>query len=166
MVTSLLSEANEPQNYKFEGKERDTETANDDFGAREYSWRFGRWLSSDRSVTPSPIPYANLSNPQTLNLSAMVVDDPESFADLDGHRLNTPGQPGGAGNGECSGFWSCFENALITDNAQGSGDRRRLIVQAPLERLLAILSPQSRVPLKLELAHLPRLLESALVELA
>ena len=35
------------QNYKFEGKERDTETQNDDFGARYYSWRFGRWLSAD-----------------------------------------------------------------------------------------------------------------------
>jgi uncharacterized protein RhaS with RHS repeats len=35
------------QNYKFEGKERDTETGNDDFGARFYSNRFGRWLSSD-----------------------------------------------------------------------------------------------------------------------
>jgi RHS repeat-associated protein len=73
------------QNYKFEGKERDTETANDDFEAREYSWRFGRWLSSDWSATPVPVPYANLSNPQTLNLYAMVADDPESFADLDGH---------------------------------------------------------------------------------
>src|SRR6185437_14955513 len=31
------------------------------------------------------VPYANLSNPQTLNLYAMVTDDPESFADLDGH---------------------------------------------------------------------------------
>jgi RHS repeat-associated protein len=74
-----------PQNYKFEGKERDTETANDNFGAREYSLRFGRWLSSDWSATPVPVPYANLSNPQTLNLYAMVEDDPESFADLDGH---------------------------------------------------------------------------------
>jgi RHS repeat-associated protein len=73
------------QNYKFEGKERDTETQNDDFGAREYSWRFGRWLSSDWSSVPVPVPYANLSNPQTLNLYAMVSDDPESFADLDGH---------------------------------------------------------------------------------
>jgi hypothetical protein len=27
----------------------------------------------------------NLTNPQTLNLYAMVSDDPESFADLDGH---------------------------------------------------------------------------------
>jgi RHS repeat-associated protein len=74
------------QNYKFEGKERDTETQNDDFGAREYSWRFGRWLSSDWSSTPEAVPYANLSNPQTLNLYAMVSDDPESFADLDGHK--------------------------------------------------------------------------------
>jgi RHS repeat-associated protein len=71
--------------YKFEGKERDTETGNDDFGARNYSNRFGRWLSADWSAIPAPVPYANLSNPQTLNLYAMVADDPESFADLDGH---------------------------------------------------------------------------------
>jgi RHS repeat-associated protein len=79
------------QNYKFEGKERDTETGNDDFGARYYSNRFGRWLSADWSAVPVPIPYANLSNPQTLNLYAMVADDPESFADLDGHRINSAG---------------------------------------------------------------------------
>jgi RHS repeat-associated protein len=82
-----------PQNYKFEGKERDSETSigpgntngNDDFGARYYSNRFGRWLSADWSSVPVPVPYANLTNPQTLNLYAMVADDPESFADLDGH---------------------------------------------------------------------------------
>jgi len=72
-------------NYKFEGKERDTETGNDDFGARYYSNRFGRWLSADWSAIPVPVPYANLTNPQTLNLYSMVSDDPESFADLDGH---------------------------------------------------------------------------------
>jgi RHS repeat-associated protein len=71
--------------YKFEGKERDAETGNDDFGAREYSWRMGRWLSSDWSAVPVAVPYANLTNPQTLNLYSMVADDPESFADLDGH---------------------------------------------------------------------------------
>src|SRR5580704_2454848 len=74
-----------PQNYKFEGKERDAETGNDDFGARYYSNRFARWLSSDWSSVPVAVPYANLTNPQTLNLYAMVDDDPESFADLDGH---------------------------------------------------------------------------------
>jgi RHS repeat-associated protein len=75
-------------NYKFEGKERDAETGNDDFGARYYSNRFGRWLSADWSNVPVPVPYANLTNPQTLNLYAMVADDPESFADLDGHSAN------------------------------------------------------------------------------
>lgn len=75
-----------PQNkYKFEGKERDDETSNDAFGARYYTWRFGRWLSSDWSAAPVPVPYANLGNPQSLNLYSMVADDPESFADFDGH---------------------------------------------------------------------------------
>jgi RHS repeat-associated protein len=73
------------QNYKFEGKERDLETGNDDFGARYYSSSFGRWLSPDWSSIPAPVPYAILTNPQTLNQYAMVLDDPETFADLDGH---------------------------------------------------------------------------------
>jgi RHS repeat-associated protein len=84
------------QNYKFEGKERDTETGNDDFGAREYSWRFGRWLSSDWSAVPVAVPYANLTNPQTLNLYSMVHDDPESFADLDGHQNYAQSNSGNA----------------------------------------------------------------------
>ena len=41
------------QNYKFEGKERDTETGNDDFGARYYTSRLGRWLSADWSAVPA-----------------------------------------------------------------------------------------------------------------
>ena len=73
------------QNYKFESKERDTETGNDDFGARYYTSRLGRWLSADWSAVPAPVPYANLTNPQTLNLYAIVSDNPETFADLDGH---------------------------------------------------------------------------------
>jgi RHS repeat-associated protein len=71
--------------YQFEGKERDTETGNDDFGARYYSWRFGRWESADWSSVPVAVPYATLANPQTLNLYAMVADNPETDADLDGH---------------------------------------------------------------------------------
>jgi RHS repeat-associated protein len=74
-----------PQNYKFEGKERDAESGNDDFGARYYSSVYGRWLSPDWSSVPAPVPYANLNNPQTLNLYAMVSDNPETFSDLDGH---------------------------------------------------------------------------------
>jgi RHS repeat-associated protein len=79
-ITSTCS-----QNYKFEGKERDTETGNDEFGARYYTNRFGRWLSADWSAIPVAVPYATLANPQTLNLYSMVEDDPETSADLDGH---------------------------------------------------------------------------------
>ena len=92
------------QNYKFEGKERDTETQNDDFGAREYSWRFGRWLSSDWSSVPVPVPYANLTNPQTLNLYSMVADDPESFADLDGHLTQVCSNAGQCGTMDDNSF--------------------------------------------------------------
>ncbi len=102
-----------PQNYKFEGKERDSETSigpgntngNDDFGARYYSNRFGRWLSADWSAVPVAVPYANLTNPQTLNLYAMVADDPESFADLDGHTCD---QQSGKG---C--FWQKLWHGLM-----------------------------------------------------
>ena len=73
------------QNYKFDGKERDPETGNDYFGARFYSSAYGRFLSPDWSSIPAAVPYANLTNPQTLNLYAFVNDNPESFADLDGH---------------------------------------------------------------------------------
>jgi RHS repeat-associated protein len=93
--TPYTNSCSATNNYKFEGKERDTETLNDDFGARYYSNRFGRWLSADWSAVPVPVPYANLTNPQTLNLYSMVADDPESFADLDGHcgHLVLPGAP-------------------------------------------------------------------------
>src|SRR5579872_7206954 len=74
-----------PQNYKWTGKERDAETGNDDFDARYYSSTYGRFLSATWSAVPAAVPYANLTNPQTLNLYAIVRDNPESFADLDGH---------------------------------------------------------------------------------
>jgi RHS repeat-associated protein len=101
-----------PQNYKFEGKERDTETSNDDFGARYYSNRFGRWLSADWSAVPVPVPYANLINPQTLNLYSMVSDDPESFADLDGHASTSEYQLGNSGGG-----WDpTFAGSMVDDS--------------------------------------------------
>src|SRR5215472_3838098 len=95
-------------NYKFEGKERDTETGNDDFGARYYRSALGRWLSADWSAVPAPVPYANLTNPQTLNLYAMVSDNPETFADLDGHDCN-------AGNVGASDRNGCDKPATKTD---------------------------------------------------
>ena len=81
--------------YKFTGKERDSESGLDNFGARYNSSALGRFLSPDWSAVPEPVPYANLSNPQTLNLYAMVSDNPETFADLNGHYLMAPAEYGG-----------------------------------------------------------------------
>src|SRR5690242_20765386 len=100
-----------PQNYKFEGKERDAETGNDDFGARYYSSRFGRWLSADWFAVPAPVPYANLTNPQTLNLYAMVSDNPETFADLDGHAGQGQANEGSNTNTGCN-----YTNNKCDDN--------------------------------------------------
>ena len=102
------------QNYKFEGKERDTETGNDDFGARYYTSRLGRWLSADWSAVPAPVPYANLTNPQTLNLYAMVSDNPETFADLEGHDGGTCTPVAGA--------TSCATKSSSTPPPPGEGN--------------------------------------------
>ncbi|MFZ0213469.1 MAG: RHS repeat-associated core domain-containing protein, partial [Candidatus Acidiferrales bacterium] len=120
------------QNYKFEGKERDTETGNDDFGARYFAylpgspyrgpgspfWRLGRWLSADWSAVPAPVPYANLTNPQTLNLYAMVSDNPETFADLDGHVTCGQALPGSLEN--CTP--AAPSPAATTGEGQKTGD--------------------------------------------
>jgi RHS repeat-associated protein len=78
--------------YKFNGKERGefTEGGLDYFGARYYSSVIGRWMTPDWSDEPSPIPYAKLTNPQSLNLYSYVTDDPLSHTDLDGHFQMAP----------------------------------------------------------------------------
>jgi len=73
------------QKYKFTGKERDTETTNDYFGARYYSASLGRFMSPDWAAKAEPIPYAKLENPQSLNLYAYVQGNVETAADHDGH---------------------------------------------------------------------------------
>jgi RHS repeat-associated protein len=69
----------------FTGKQHDNESGLDDFGARYYGSGAGRFMSSDWSSVPVAVPYADLTNPQTMNLYAIVRDNPETFADLDGH---------------------------------------------------------------------------------
>jgi len=55
----------------FTGKERDT-SGNDYFGARYYSSALGRWMSPD----PSGQTYAEMTNPQSFNLYAYVMNNP------------------------------------------------------------------------------------------
>jgi len=67
------------------GKERDTESGNDYFGARYYSSAMGRWMSPDWSAKAEPVPYAKLDNPQSLNLYAYLKNNPLRTTDPDGH---------------------------------------------------------------------------------
>jgi RHS repeat-associated protein len=71
------------------GKERDSESGNDYFGARYYSSAMGRFMSPDWSAKAEPVPYAKLDNPQSLNLYAYVLNNPLSHVDPDGHACHT-----------------------------------------------------------------------------
>jgi RHS repeat-associated protein len=71
--------------YKFTSKERDSETGLDDFGARYYSSGLGRFVSADWSAIPTPVPYADFGDPQSLNLYTYVRNIPTTKVDPDGH---------------------------------------------------------------------------------
>ena len=70
---------------RFTGKERDAETGLDYFGARYLSAVGGRFSSPDWSDRPDPIPYAELREPQTLNLFTYGRNSPLKNQDFDGH---------------------------------------------------------------------------------
>jgi len=57
-------------------KERDTESGNDDFGARYYNSATGRFRSPDWSDGPAAVPYAKFGDPQSLNLYSYVYNNP------------------------------------------------------------------------------------------
>jgi RHS repeat-associated protein len=67
------------------GKERDTESGNDYFEARYYSSSMGRFMSPDWSAKEEPVPYAQMDDPQSLNLYSYVRNNPLTRVDADGH---------------------------------------------------------------------------------
>ena len=64
------------------GKERDTESGNDYFGARYYASSMGRWLSPDK-----PFADQHTSNPQSWNLYAYGRNNPLKNVDLNGFKV-------------------------------------------------------------------------------
>jgi RHS repeat-associated protein len=64
----------------FTGKERDTESGNDYFGARYYASSMGRFMSPDPAVFSA----ANPSYPQTWNLYAYAANNPLRYTDPTG----------------------------------------------------------------------------------
>jgi len=111
---------NDSNHYKFTGKERDLESGLDYFGARYYSNGLGRFVSADWSATPEPVPYADLGDPQSLNLYTYVRNVPTSKADRDGH-CDTPA---GLGSGQVG---ICIASYIRTTffHFPGRGDGRK-----------------------------------------
>ena len=112
----------DPSPMHFTGKQRDTESNLDGFPARYYASVQGRWLTADWSVTPEPVPYAKLADPQSLNLYAYVDNDPSNHADPDGHENFCP---------------DCAESADSSSEAKNKGsgqaeDKPQMAVAAPV----------------------------------
>jgi RHS repeat-associated protein len=107
---------NASNHYRFTGKERDSESGLDDFGARYFSSSMGRWATPDWSARPATVPYADFGDPQSLNLYLYVRNDPVSQADADGHVSND------SGGESCLSSFACTVQYLehVKDN-QPSG---------------------------------------------
>jgi RHS repeat-associated protein len=65
-----------PQNYKFTGKERDSESGLDNFGARFDSSTLGRFMTPDELLVDQ-----HLGDPQTWNLYPYVRNNALEFVD-------------------------------------------------------------------------------------
>ena len=81
----IVASGSAVDHYQFTGKERDSESNLDDFGARYYASSTGRFMTPDWSARATAVPYAVFGDPQTLNLYTYVENAPINRADADGH---------------------------------------------------------------------------------
>jgi RHS repeat-associated protein len=96
--SSIASMSTTRAEVQFTSKERDSETGLDFFESRYYSSAQGRFTSPDEfkggfldafsgqaAFQPGPLPYADMTDPQTLNKYAYVRNNPLRYTDPDGH---------------------------------------------------------------------------------
>ena len=79
-VDSSICSSSNVTTHKFSGKERDSETNLDNFEARFFASRIGRFMSPD----PRPVTSILLQNPQDLNPYVYTIDSPERYFDPNG----------------------------------------------------------------------------------
>jgi len=104
-----------PQNYKFTGLERDSETGLDHTLLRKYTSSLGRWLTPDRQR-------GNPFNPQSWNRYAYVLDNPCNLLDplgLDPCNFNITIQNNGVGGSQQVGVAQAEVIRIL--NAAGLG---------------------------------------------
>jgi RHS repeat-associated protein len=131
-----------PTEHHFTGKERDSESGNDYFGARYYGSSMGRFLSPD----PSGLTYADITNPQSLNLYSYALNNPLKNIDPTGLYCFYGGQGDtvendsdasdydftSTGTGECNssgGQW--IDNPSSTVTVSGGGDNGNTLSTFP-----------------------------------
>jgi RHS repeat-associated protein len=96
------------------GKERDTESGNDYFGARYYASTMGRFLSPD-PITVTP---ARVANPQQLNLYAYVANNPLRLIDPTGMIIDDAACKQDAKH--CGNDWQKVQDLANQQNKDGS----------------------------------------------
>ena len=101
------------------GKERDSESGNDYFGARYYASSMGRWLMPD----PSGLSYSDPRDPQSLNLYAYVGNHALTYVDPYGLSWFTQSRCTGvtSPNGSLGGRIRMFIANLFTSCGGGGG---------------------------------------------
>ena len=73
------STGSDPNHYKFTGKERDSESGNDYFGARYYASTMGRFMTADPTRLSS-----FFDDPQTWNMYSYAHNNPLEYVDRNG----------------------------------------------------------------------------------
>ena len=122
------STADDSTPLHFTGKERDSESGNDYFGARYYASSMGRFLSPDDGSGV----YSDPTNPQSWNLYSYVLNNPLTGVDPDGHDCihinNDTGAYEGTDVGDCdnsteekanSGYYVDGTVSTINENSSG-----------------------------------------------
>jgi RHS repeat-associated protein len=121
--------------YKFTGKERDSESGLDEFGARYYGSSLGRFMTPDWDMKPVTVPYAKFGDPQTLNLYSYVENEPINRIDPDGH-TNPPGQEG---INACAGSTTCVD--AQKQDAAAQNQAAVAAVPTAMEEINAVVQP-------------------------
>jgi RHS repeat-associated protein len=138
------------QSLEFTGKERDAESGLDYFEARYFSSAQGRFTSPDefkggivdpftgRDIeTNTALPYADITDPQTLNKYGYVRNNPLRYVDPNGHEILGSDPDGGVSLPN----FEAVTNAFISGykNVEGFAERHPLLV-AGAQVILAIVT--------------------------